>query len=190
MQQDDLNYFKNIIEGKTNMTWKYFWKKNSERLKKELPKREFTKLKFGKLNRASEILTELDIEFKWTKKADYHQAISNFSDDFCDHLGYPILSTQRQLYNGAVGDFLDGNTDTAKLKLNTYIKEIESIKDEILQSEKINDLEYDASSFINQGQPEIGIEILKLIVNRFNNFNDLTQPAVNFAKEKLKTISQ
>jgi len=186
MKKNDLIYFKNLIEGKTDITWKVFWKINNERLKQDLPRLEFLKLKFGKLKRAAEILNKFKIEFQWTKKADYHQSISNLVDDFCDAKGYPILSKKRKLFNGAVGDFLDGNKESGHKKLTSYIEKIEKNKDEVLQSYEINDLEFDAESFIDQGESEIGIEILKLIVGKFDGVNDLVQPAVSFAKEKLK----
>lgn len=185
MKQNDLKYFKELIEGKTDITWKLWWKSNGLRLKEELPRQQFLKLKFGRLERAAELLAESKIEFQWTKKADYHQSISNLVDDFCDDKGYPLLSKQRKLFGGAVGDYLDGNKESGRKKLTAHIQKIERVKDEVVQSEKLNDLEFDANSFIDQGQPEIGIEILKILIERFDGVNDLTQPAVNLAKETI-----
>lgn len=62
------------------------------------------------------------------------------------------------------------------------------MEDEVLQAEKINDLEFDAELLINQGKKEMSIKILHLIIKQFDNLNDLVQPAVNFAKEKRNNL--
>lgn len=188
MEEIDLNYFKNVIEGNTEITWKCFWKTNHIRLKQYLPRQEYLQLKFGRLKRAAELLTQHEIVFNWTERADYHQAISGLVDSFCDEKGYLILSKQRKLFNGAWGDFLDGDHDSGRKKLIKYIEEIEKIKDKVAQADKVNDLEADAESFIDQGKVEVGLQILRLVIERFDGLNDLSQPAVNFAKEKIQII--
>ncbi len=189
MNDNDLKYFKDLIEGKTDITWKVFWKSNEKRLKESLTRQDFLKLKFGKLQRASEILNENNISFQWTKKADYHLSISNLSDSVCDKNGYPIIEIQRNLFNGAVGDFIDGNIEIGRIKFANYLADIQKMDNMVEQSEQINDLEFDAESFIKQGNIQVGIEMLKLLVATFDNENDLIQPAIDYAKHEIKRIN-
>ncbi len=189
MNENDLKYFKDLIEGKTDITWKVFWKLNEKRFKKNLTRQDFLKLKFGKLERASEILNENNISFQWTEKADYHLSISNLSDGVCDENGYPIVEIQRKLFNGAVGDFIDGNIETGRIKFANYLEDIQQMGNMVEQSERIKELEFDAVSFIKQGNIEVGIEMLKLLVATFDNENDLIQPTIDYVKTEIKRIN-
>ncbi|MEN7546966.1 hypothetical protein AAG747_03555 [Rapidithrix thailandica] len=191
MRESDLLSFKNLIEGKTGITWKRYWKQNAERLKEELTRLEFQKLKFKKLKRAAELLDENKMAYEWTDKANYHQAIALLADEVCDEYGYPLLEMQRSLYNGAVGNLMDHDIESGLTALQKYLDRFKQTLDdgaslpeyELLE---LQGYEMDAEMLMDQMYMEVGKQMLKMLVEKFEGIDDLIQPVVDQAKAKLQ----
>lgn len=185
MNEKHLHYFKNLIEGKEVITWKKFWKDNVEELQQTLSRSEFLKLKFEKLDHAEKILEQNGIAFQWTLEGKQQKVWSNLHDSVCDENGKPLLSFRRKSFSGAFGDYLDNKTELSLGKIKKHIDDILKTKDPVAKSDLLNEAEFDAEAFFDEGFEDFAIVILKQI-SEIATDDNLLFPAINYAKLRLK----
>jgi hypothetical protein len=180
-----LNYFKDLIEGKEVVTWKVFWKENSKDFEKDLSRTDFLKLKFNKIDFGEQILKENNIPFTWSSKGKQQKVWANLHESVCDENGKPLLSFRRKAFSGAFGAYLDNKYELSTNKIKKHIKNILNEKDQIQRSNLLNDAEFDAEVFLDEGYNEFAFSVLQEI-SEIETFDDLLIPAIQYAKLRLK----
>jgi hypothetical protein len=93
---NDLPYFKDLIEGREVPSRHPWWRTHEPRLREELPRAEFLRLKFGNLRAMAEILTAAGIEFAWAPKGRREAAYARLHPSAVDERGHPLPEFRRR----------------------------------------------------------------------------------------------
>jgi len=181
---EQLEYFKNLIEGRAPISWRAWWNKNESILKNQLSSPEYARIKFGLVKYAYKILNANEINVKWDASSEKESYLANVDESCLDEFGRVKESVKKTLYNGAGGKFLNGENEQGKKILFQLISEVKN--QPIMEAkELLESMEYEGEMMVDSGiEVEFGKALLEAVVS-FGYGNDLADFAVSEAEKKL-----
>lgn len=188
-KEEQLIYFKDLIEGKATVSWRGWWNTNDETMKSQLKRPEYARLKFGHLKYAFKILEAKGIDVEWGTAAEKESYYATLHKSVLDENGRPNEEFRRKSYNGACGDFIDGNLESCENKLKKIITKLKKIGG-LKAQEDLEGMQFDGEMMVNSKTDEgFGKALLEAVVS-FGYGDDLTDFAVNKAEEILNNIKK
>jgi hypothetical protein len=173
-------YFKDLFEGKATISWNAWFKRHDDQLSQELPRADFLRLKFHKLDEAEKLLRAAGIEFTVSPLAKREKYYSLLYENVLDENGRPKESFRRRAFDGAVGHYLDGDSDKAKATLAGFLRKLKRRPME-KRVEELEALCFDGEMELEYGERELGRMILEQVA-ALEIGNELLDPAINQAR--------
>jgi hypothetical protein len=87
----DLAYFSDLIEGRDAVSWAAWWRGNDVQLRARLPRAEYLRLKFKRLEHAADVLTTAGVRYSWTALGRVRQRAADLDPRFVDEAGLPTM---------------------------------------------------------------------------------------------------
>jgi hypothetical protein len=154
-------------------------------LKRELPRAEFLRLKFHKLDEAEALLIAAGVSYTpdpgAVRRERYHALLH---PSVLDERGRPRPEFRRKAYNGAMGQLMDGDFDAARSTLAKYIRRVRRHPAE-KQAEELEDLCFDGEMELTLGDPAVGRALLEAAAS-VPRWDDQVDPATDRARELLQ----
>src|SRR5687768_8152671 len=97
-----LEYFKDLLEGRAEISWNAWIAANKDELERTLPRTEFLHLKFKNIEEAERLLTANGIPFEITDRGRQEKYFALLAPEVCDEKGRPKEEFRRKAYGGAV----------------------------------------------------------------------------------------
>ena len=184
MREEDLAYFKDIFEGRAEISWNAWFIRHEARLAVELPRMTFLRLKFNKLDAAEKLLHEAGVpivpDALALRRERYHALLH---PSVLDDRGRPLESFRRIAYSGAIGKILDEESEAAKEILAKVIKRIRRYAAH-RRADELGDMAFDGEMELTVGHREIGLAILKAVAS-IPSGDDLCDHATDRARQLL-----
>lgn len=188
IRAEHLAYFKDLFEGRAEISWNAWFKRNESQLAQELPRMEYLRLKFDKMDEAEKLLRKAGIQFEISPLAKRERHYSLLHDSVLDEKGRPLAEFQRKAYDGAIGCFMDGSSEKGTEILAKFVRK--AMRRPLLKrADAIGDLCFDGEMQLATGDPAIGTAILELIAE-LDTGDDLLDPAIRRARELLQRSKQ
>ncbi len=187
-REDHLAYFRALIEGHDVVGWNPWWAENATELERSLPRAEFLRLKFGKVNYAAVILQQLGVSIDWSPLGRKQAAWAELHESVVDERGRPRPEIRAAGYGGAIGAYERGEIDEGTKRLRKYVRTLGGL-DELEHAHALEDIEFDAEGFIQEGLRDAGVAILR-VVGSHPSGNDLFDPPIQRAREKLHELGE
>jgi hypothetical protein len=184
MAPEHLNYFRDLLEGRAEESWNAWFRRHEADLAQELPRAEFLRLKFNKLDEAERRLGAAGVPFTpdpVAARRERYYALLHHS--VLDERGRPREAFRRKAYGGAFGQLLDGEVEAAQATLAKYVRRIRRLSVE-KRAEELEDLCFDGERELTLGRPEIGRVLLEAVAS-VPRENDQVDPATDRARELL-----
>lgn len=186
---EDLQYFKDLIEGREVPSWHPWWRANEKRLRAELCRADFLRLKFGNLPCMAEILSQQGIDFQWTPKGRREAAYARLHPSAVDERGHPLPEFRKRAYDGALELFRQGDAAAGQKQLEKALKKIRRMRDEIERGESLAEMQMDAEQLYAEGDAAAGLALLRAVA-RWQTDSDLESPAVEYARAALRALGE
>jgi hypothetical protein len=183
IRPEHLAYFKDLFEGRANISWNAWFRQNEHQLSQDLPRTAFLKLKFHKLDEAEKLLEEAGMPFTISPHAKREKHYSLLHDSVLDDKGRPTKEFRRKAYNGAFGQILDGFVDKGTKTLAAFLKKMNRLPI-LKRMDELNDFCFDGENEFEFGERKIGRIMLELVA-KLETGNDLLDPAILRARELL-----
>jgi len=181
VRPEHLLYFKELLEGRADVSWNAWFPRHEAELARELPRAEFLRLKFQKLDEAEKLLRAAGVEYTpdpaAARRERYHALLD---PSVLDQRGRPRPEFRRKAYNGALGQLMDGEVDAARATLGKFIRRVRRYPAE-KQAEELEDLCFDGEMELTLGDPEIGRVLLEAVAS-VPPRDDLVDPATDRAR--------
>ncbi len=185
----DLQYFKDLIEGREVPSWHPWWRANEERLRAEMRRADFLRLKFGNLRSVAETLTQEGIDFQWTPKGRREAAYARLHPSAVDERGHPLPEFRKRAYDGALELFRRGDAAGGEQQLEKALKKIRRKRNEIERGEALAEMQMDGEQLYAEGDTAAGLALLRA-VGRWETDSDLESPAVEYARAALRFLGE
>jgi len=184
MRPEHLAYFKDLLEGRAEVSWNAWFPRHDAEFARELPRAVYLRLKFQKLDEAEKLLRAAGVEYTpdpvAARRERYYALLS---PTVLDERGHPRPEFRRKAYNGAFGQLMDGEVEEARATLARYIQRVRRLPMH-RQAEELEDLCFDGEMELTLGDPEIGRVLLEAVAS-VPRKNDQVDPAVDRARELL-----
>jgi hypothetical protein len=182
---EHLAYFQALFEGRAEESWNAWFPRHEAVLKRELPRAEFLRLKFHKLDEAEALLIAAGVSYTpdpgAVRRERYHALLH---PSVLDERGRPRPEFRRKAYNGAMGQLMDGDFDAARSTLAKYIRRVRRHPAE-KQAEELEDLCFDGEMELTLGDPAVGRALLEAAAS-VPRWDDQVDPATDRARELLQ----
>lgn len=189
LNADDLQYFRDLIEGREVPSWHPWWRANEARLRQELPRVDFLRLKFGHLRAMAEVLAGAGIEFTWSPRGRREAAYARLHPSAVDERGHPLPEFRKRAYDGAVALFQAGDAAGGANQLDKVLKRIRRMKDEAERGEALAEMQIDGEQLYDEGETAAGLALLRAVA-RWETVSDLDSPAVDYARQALLRLGE
>lgn len=190
MDQQHLDFFKQILEGKALYAFGVYLKKHEQSLKKQLPRGQFLRLKFKPLEEIEIILQQNNITYQLNPQAIKREKyLLCFHDSVLDENGFPTAAFEASLFNGAAHDFLNSAPEKASQKLHDYVWYTTNNNNnhaEIL--ENFEEVGFHGTIEIEYGNQALGIFLLQYIAQQASDCSRISNLILN-AKTTLQSLS-
>lgn len=183
LQPEHLAYFKDLFEGRAEVSWNAWFKQNAEQLAQLLPRGEFLRLKFQKLDEAERLLKQAGVDYAPSPMLKREKLYSLLHESVLDEKGRPKEGYDRGHYNGAFGHFYDGNMEKGNAILAKCLKNILR-RPQIKRAEELGDMCFDGEMELEYGNKQIALAILGLLA-ALPTGDDLLDPAIFRARRLL-----
>jgi hypothetical protein len=183
MRPEHFAYFKDLFEGRAAVSWRAWFKQHDAQLAQDLPRADYLRLKFHMLDEAEKLLRQAGIEFTVSPLAKREKYYSLLHASVLDERGRPKESFRRKAYNGAVGQFLDGEPAKAKETLTAFLRKLNRRPME-KRIEELEEMCFDGEMNFEYGDRELGRMMLELVA-ALEFGDDLLDPAIFRAREVL-----
>lgn len=183
MRPEHLAYFKDLFEGRAAVSWRAWFKQNDAQLAQDHPRADYLRLKFHMLDEAEKLLRAAGIEFTVSALAKREKYYSLLHESVLDERGRPKESFRRKAYNGAVGQYLDGQSSRAKDTLAEFLRKLKRRPLE-KRLEELEAMCFDGEMDLEFGDRELGRMMLELVA-ALETGDDLLDPAIFRARELL-----
>ena len=182
-----LDYFKSLLEGTADISWNAWFDRHESELRDALPRAEFLRLKFSKLEEAEKHLKTNKVAYRRDPLAFRRETYySLLGPEVLDEKGRPLESFRRAAYDGARGQLIDGEVDEARETLRKFVQKVRRFPAERRQQE-IEGLCFDGEMELLTGNADIGRVLLQAVTN-FPLGNALTDFAVKQAMTLLEKL--
>jgi len=184
VRDEHLQYFKALLEGRADISWRAWFARNEAKLTLELPRAVLLRLKFDQLDEAEKLLSEAGVRYTpHPTAARRERYYAQLHPSVLDERGRPREAFMRKAYRGAVGLILDGKHDEARERLAGEIKKIRR-KPTLQQAEALADMCFDGEmSYLGENR-EVGRALLKAVAS-VPLGDDLLDPTIQRALELL-----
>jgi hypothetical protein len=184
IRPEHLAYFKNLFEGRAEISWKAWFPQNEAQLTQDLPRVDFLRLKFYNLDEAEKLLKQAGVEYipsplairRERYYAQLHQSV-------LDEKGRPKEAFLRKAYGGAVGAFMDKNFEKGKKALKRELGKIMR-RHPLVRSEDLGDFYFSGEMEFELGNRDLGQAIIELVA-AVQTDDDLLFFAIDRARELL-----
>jgi hypothetical protein len=182
-----LDYFKDLLEGRAEVSWNAWFAANLTELEQALPRAEFLHLKFKKTDEAERLLKVNGISFTITGQGRREKRFALFHPEVCDERGLPREEFLRQAYGGAIGEYMDGRHPEAAKRVRNFVRKLQRKSIEV-RHEEFTDLCFDGEMEILSGDTALGRILLEPLA-ALKIFDDRIDPLVFRARELLVRFS-
>lgn len=183
IDKEHLIYFKNLLEGKANISFRAYVAQNEESLRKQISAPRFARLKFKSTDEIEKILNENGIPYTPDRKAIRNEKyLATFHPDALDKNGRLRNDFKEKIFNGLIKSIKNKDKDTV-IHFQKYIgypKKVSS-KESV---EKLQDIESFAEIEVKFGEEEVGTSLLGLIASIDRQFSEVDDIVLR-AKEAL-----
>ena len=124
IRPEHLLYFKDLLEGRADISWNAWFRQNEQQLSQELPRMVFLQLKFHKLDEAERMLKEAGIDYTISPQGRCERRFSMLAESILDEKGRPKESFMRKAYGGAGGHFMDNRIEEGRRALESYLTKL------------------------------------------------------------------
>jgi hypothetical protein len=183
IRPEHLAYFKDLFEGRAAISWNAWFKRNETQLSQDLPRMDFLRLKFHKLDEAEKLLRETGIQFSPSPLAKREKYYSLLGDSVLEERGRPKEAFLRKAYDGAMGCFMDGQPEKGKEILAKFLRKLKR-RPVLVRMEELEGMCFDGEMQLEYGEQETGRAMLEMVA-ALETGNDLLDPAINRARELL-----
>lgn len=184
MRPEYLAYFKDLFEGRAEFSWNAWFARHDEELRKELPRAQYLRLKFQKLDEAERSLRDAGIDFTTSPVARRERYYSLLHPSVCDEKGRPSEAFRRKAYDGAYGKFMDGDVAEGRRILEAYAKKLKR-KSVARRAEELADFAFDGSMEFQDGDARLGRAMLEIVAG-FELGDDRLDPPILNARQALE----
>lgn len=188
IQPEHLAYFKDLFEGRAEISWNAWFKQNEAQLAQHLSRAEYLRLKFHKLDEAEKHLQAAGIEYTPSPQARREKYYSLLHDSVLDANGRPKESFRRKAYDGAVGQYLDGHLAAAQETFKTVLRKLKR-RPIAKRVEELEGMSFDGEMEFLYGERALGRMMLELIA-ALDTGNDLLDPAIARARDVLQQTGE
>lgn len=186
---DDLQYFKDLIEGRDVPSWHPWWRANEPRLRETLPRADFLRLKFGRVPEMAERLKAAGVDFTWSPKGRREAAYARLHASAVDEQGHPLPEFRKRAYDGAVALFQAGDSAGGEKQLKKVLQRIRRMRDEVERGDELAGMQIDGEQLCDEGETAAGLALLRAVA-RWETDSDLESPAVDYAREALRRLGE
>jgi len=183
MHPDHLAYFKDLLEGRADISWNAWFKRNQQSLSAQLNRADFLRLKFNKLDEAERLLQQAAIPYVLSPLAKRERHHAMLHESVLDEHGRPLLSFRRKAYDGALGQLMDGDVAQAEATLAAYLGKLRR-QPQGPRAEAVADLCFDGEMELVYGTQAIGITMLQTVA-AIAEGDDLLDPSIQRAQHLL-----
>lgn len=184
MNPKHLTYFKDLLEGRAEVSWYAWFAPHEAELARELPRAEFLRLKFDKLDAAEKLLQAAGYSYTPDPAAARRERYyALLHPSVLDERGRPRPAFRRKAYAGALGQLMDGEFDAGRATLAKWVRRVRRYPVE-KQAEELEDLCFDGEMEFTLGDPAIGRVLLEAVAS-VPCGNDQMSPAIDRAQELL-----
>ncbi|MFE6794643.1 hypothetical protein [Paenibacillus chitinolyticus] len=167
-----LVYFKELLEGNSEISFRAYLSKNEDSLRKQFSPARFARLKFKSMDEIIKILDEEKISYIVNDQAIRNEKyLATFHPDALNEKGRLKEGFKDTLFNGIVHDFKTKGED-AILTLYEYIEFPENIHNK-KNIEKLEDIEFFAETELCLGDKNLGLFLLKALASIERQFSDV-----------------
>lgn len=186
---DDLQYFKDLIEGRDVASWHPWWRANEERLRRQMKRADFLRLKFGNVPAMATFLTAAGIAFAWSPKGRREAAYARLHPSAVDERGSPRPEFRKRAYDGAVTLFSQGDVAGGEKQLKKVLQRIRRIRSEEARAEELAEMQIDGEQLCDEGERSGGLALLRAVAG-WETDSDLEAPAVEYARAALRRLGE
>ena len=173
---------KSMIRGDADLTWHVWWAANEEGLEQRLPRLEFLKLKFGRLDGAAELLVAAGEPVEWSPRGRRLSAWSKLHRDAVDADGRPRAELRKMAYNGALAAFGRGDESEGLANITRFVGATVRRGRQSDRGQILGELVLDAEMLAADGNRRGALLIAKEVSNLAETPDDLS-PAIAHAKK-------
>ena len=185
LEERHLNFFKDLLEGRSSITFAIYLKRHEESLREQLPRAQFLRLKFNCTEEMQSILHANNVTFSPDQTAIRQEIyLRNQNPADLDENGRLKPGYKLNMFDGAVNLFESGDEGGARkvvLKLIGYPKKMSSKR----CFEELEDLEYFSEIEMRFGNEDTGRFLLALIASIERQYSHVDDVVIR-AKEALK----
>ncbi|MEN9847651.1 MAG: hypothetical protein RL368_391 [Pseudomonadota bacterium] len=189
LAQEHLQFFKDLLDENAKVSFLGCFPKHEESIKTSLARASFLRLKFSPFEEIEKILEKANIAYTRNETAVKREKyFLNFHRDVLDENGKLKIAHKRTIFNSAIGYYLDGDFDNAKLLLEKYLGISGKAKAKY-SFDKFQDVVSFAEIEIDCGDKQLGIFILALVCNlprQYSSIDDIT----TYAAAKLSIANE
>lgn len=178
-----LEYFKDLLEGRAELSWNAWFAANNTELEQTLPRAEFLHLKFKKTEEAERLLQANGVDFTITPEGRREKRFALFAPEVCDERGRPREEFLRRAYDGAIGEFMDGRHPEAAERVRNFVRKLQR-RPIPVREEEFADLCFDGEMEILAGNPALGRILLTPLAD-LKMFDDRIDPMIFRARALL-----
>lgn len=150
-----LDYFKKLLQGEADVSFKVYWAKHCADLESALPRVQFLRLKFSPIDEMQAILTDAGVEYLPSQAAIARERYYlTFADSALDERGRLKPEHALIMFGGAVAEFHSKHLDEAATRLRTYIGPLASAASPA-QLEKLRDVIFFAEIEAKYGDQDV-----------------------------------
>jgi hypothetical protein len=186
-RDDHIAYFRALIEGEDVLGWNPWWTQHAAEFERILPRAEYLRLKFGKVRYAAEVLQRHGVEVSWTPLGRKQSAWADLHSSVLDDRGRPRPELRSKAYGGAFGVYERGDIEEGTRRFAKYLRSLRKLAD-VEQASALEEATFDAEHFVEEGNREAGIAMLRLVA-ALPEGNDLLDPAILTARDKLEELA-
>lgn len=185
MRLEHLKYFRELLEGRAEISWHAWFQRHRQELEAELPRADFLRLRFHHLDEAERQLRAGGIDYTPDPAAARRERYyALLHPSVLDERGRPLESFRRAAYEGARGQIMDGDLEGARSTLAAYVRKVRRYRAE-RRAEALEELAFDGEMELTLGDPAAGRLMLEAVAS-VPEGDDLRDPAIRRAKELLQ----
>ncbi len=184
MRAEFLAYFKDLFEGRAQISWHAWFSQHEEELRAELSRIDFLHLKFHNLDEAEQWLRNSGISYTPDPTSVRREKwYAHFHPTVLDEQGRPKEQFLRKAYNGARGHCMDGNVEESRAAVALHLKKLTRYPI-LRRAEEYEDLQIDGAVEFTLGNKAFGRILLEALAG-LSTGNDLLDPAILNARKLL-----